>query len=67
MDDVHLLAVAGQEGGFLDRAVAAADDRQHLVLEEGAVTDGAVAHAAPGELGFARDAQLARHRRPWTR
>ena len=54
-------AVAGQEGGFFDSAVTAADDRQHLFLEEGAVADRALADAARLELGLARHADLARH------
>src|SRR5438874_2413800 len=60
MDDVHLRGVAGQEGGLLNRAVAAADHRQDLFLEERAITDGAIADSPPGELFFALDAQLAR-------
>jgi len=60
MDDVHLRSVTRQERGFFDSTVAAADDCQNLVLEERAVADRAVAHAAPGELAFAWRAQLAR-------
>src|SRR5438132_3705975 len=59
VNDVDLLAVARQEGRLLDRAVAAADHCQDLPLEEGAVTDRAVADAATGKLGLTRHAQSA--------
>ena len=45
MDDVHLLGVAREEVGLLDRGVAAADDGDALIAEERAVADRAVRDA----------------------
>src|SRR5207302_4341917 len=60
VDDVHRLAVAGQEGGLFDGAVATADHGQDLILKKRAIADRAVAHAAAGESLFPWDTQLAR-------
>src|SRR5262249_13059416 len=50
VDDVDLRGVARQEVALLQRRVASADNRQLLALEEGAITNGAVRDATPGEL-----------------
>src|SRR5690606_40480093 len=60
MDQIDLLRIARQEVRLLARGIAATDDRDRLAFEEGAVTDGAVAHAAARELLLARDAELVR-------
>src|SRR5205807_626611 len=52
MDDVDLRAEARQERRLLDGAVTAADHRQHLLFEEGAVANRAVAHASTSEFLF---------------
>ena len=58
MNDVHLLGIASQEDAFLQRRVAAADDSDDLLLEEGAITHRALRHAASLELTFTRNTQL---------
>src|SRR4030081_2248718 len=58
VDDVNLLRVARQEDAFLQRSVAAADHRDLLLLEEGAIAHGALRNPAPLELGLARDAEF---------
>src|SRR2546426_2729546 len=60
VDDVDLARVARQEDALLQGGVAAADHRDHLFLEEGAVTDGALRHAAALELTLAGNAQFLR-------
>ena len=60
MQDIDLRRVAGEEVALLDGGVAAADHRQVLTLEEGAVADGAVAHASTPELLFAGDLEVPR-------
>jgi hypothetical protein len=47
VDQEHLLDVPGQEERLLHRRVAAADDRDPLVLEEEAVAGGTSANPAP--------------------
>ena len=59
MDDVDLAGEAGEEGGFLDRGVAAAYDSDGLVTEEEAITGGAPRDTAAGQCVFAGQAQLA--------
>ena len=59
--DVDLRGVAREVVRLLDRGVAAAHHRQHLALEERAVTHRAIRHALAGVLLLARDAEL--HRR----
>ena len=58
VDDVDLARVAGQEVPLLEGGVTAADDGKDLVLEEGAVANGAVGNAATRQLFFAGDLQL---------
>src|SRR5947209_3272800 len=58
VNDVDLLGIAGQKDAFLERGIAAADHGDHLLLEEGAVTDRALRHTASLELTFARNAEL---------
>ena len=60
MDDVDLARVARQEDSLLQGGVAATDHRDHLFLEEGAIADGALRHAAALKLTLAGDAQLLR-------
>jgi len=57
---VELLRETGEEESLLERGVAAADDCEIGPLEEGAVADGAVGHAAAVVLLLARDAELRR-------
>src|SRR5437764_458898 len=58
VDDVDLARVAGQEVPLLEGGVTAPDDGKDLVLEEGAVANGAVGNAATRQLLFAGDLQL---------
>src|SRR5207248_8633868 len=48
----------GEEVALLEGGVATADHGQDLVLEEGAVADRAVGHAAAGQLLLARNLEL---------
>ena len=57
--DRHGVREAGQEGGFLHRGVAAADDGDVLVAEEEAVTGRTPGHAVPGQLVLAGQPELA--------
>jgi hypothetical protein len=57
--EVDLAREAGEEGGLLQRAVAAADDRDVLVAEEEPVAGGAPGDAAAGQLLLTGDAELA--------
>ena len=60
MQDVHPRRVAGEEFTLLDGGVSAADHRQLLALEEGAVADRAIADAPAPELLLARHLEVAR-------
>src|SRR2546430_8440749 len=60
VDDVDLARVARQEDALLQGGVTATYHRDHLFLEEGAVTDSALGHAAALELTLAGDAQFLR-------
>src|SRR5262249_23102376 len=70
VDDVDLRGVARQEVALLQRRVASADNRQLLALEEGAITNGAVRAATPGDLCLSGRAQApgqaaGRHDQGW--
>ena len=58
VDDVDLLAAAGQEDGILDRHVSAADDRHVGASEKCAVAGRAVGHAHACEFLLTGDAEL---------
>ena len=60
VDDVDLRGVARQEVPLLNRSIATAHHRQLLVLEEGAVADGAVAHTATPVLLLSRHREVPR-------
>src|SRR2546430_8634581 len=60
VQDVHPRRVAGEEFTLLYGSVAAADHRQLLALEEGAVADRAIADAPAPELLLARHLEVAR-------
>ena len=60
MDQAHLGAEGGEEGGLLHRGVAAADHGDVVVLKEEAIAGRAGGHTAARELLLARDAQVAR-------
>src|SRR5690606_26746271 len=58
VDNRHLGSKFGEEDPLFHGGVAAADDHQFLVAEEGAVTDGTVGHAATGQAVFPGNAQF---------
>src|SRR5450759_2314733 len=60
VDDVHLGAELREEQRLFDRGVAASDDGDLLVAEQGSVARRAPRHAAARELGLTRHAELAR-------
>src|SRR5262245_32666690 len=60
MNDVHSAPEPSQVVCFFDRCVPAADDRDHLAVEERPVAYRAITHASSGEFFFSRHAQLDR-------
>ena len=59
VDQGHLRPEPGQEGGLLDRGVAAADHGDVLLAEEETVTRRTPGHATTGELRLVGQAELA--------
>ena len=62
MDDRDLSDLLGQDGGLVERRVAAADHAHGFSNEERGIAGGAVRDAAAGELGLAGDAQRSKGR-----